>query len=82
MVVYKFTKNNCPGCKSLGKTLESISIDGVEIQEKSVEFDENKILARSYGLSSVPALVRVSDNKTLIGGSHKSEQILAFLKGE
>lgn len=85
MQIYKFYKNNCPGCYTLGRNLTILEKDissQYEIISKNVEDDDNKELARSYGLSSVPALVRVHDNKMLVGGSHSRDVILQFFKEE
>lgn len=82
--VYKFYKNDCSGCYALSRSISSIKnkIEDFEIVELNIETEENKSLARSYGLSSVPALVRVWDGKILTGGKNNGNTVLEFLKGE
>lgn len=80
MQVYKFYKDNCPGCYSLSRVLSVMELKDVEIIEKNVGDEENKKLAKSFGLSLVPALVKVKSGKSIIGGKLKRDEILEFLK--
>jgi thioredoxin-like negative regulator of GroEL len=69
----------------LSRTINSIQDDlakEYDIVELNVEKDENRALAKSYGLSSVPALVNASNGRVLIGGLYNASQIHSFLKGE
>ena len=82
MQVYKFYKNNFPGCYSLSRTLSTIELKNIEIIEKNVENEDDKKLAKSFGLNIVPALVKVKSGKSIIGGKLKRDEILEFLKEE
>jgi thiol-disulfide isomerase/thioredoxin len=79
--LYKFYKNDCAPCYALSRNLivlENEIPEDINIIEKNVGIEENKILAKSFGLDGVPALVFPNGNK-LIGSKNTKEQILNFI---
>ena len=76
--VYKFYKDNCAPCYNLNRILNVINVpENIEIIPKNVNLDENKILAKSFGIDKVPALLFES-GKSLIG-QHNKDEVVNFL---
>lgn len=77
-VLYKFYKPNCPPCYALSRNLMMIDIpENIVILEKNVTIEENKQLAKSFGLEKVPALVFENGIK-LVMPKYKDEIISFF----
>jgi predicted DsbA family dithiol-disulfide isomerase len=76
--IYKFYKNDCPPCYSLGRILNHIHIpENIELIPKNIEIEENKKFAKENGIDKVPALMNEEGLK-IIGLKTESE-ILDFL---
>ena len=62
--VYRFTASWCQPCKMQAKNLEDAKLDAtIEV----VDIDAYPDMVETYGIRSVPTLVRASDYKKLIG---------------
>ena len=61
--VVQFSATWCGPCKMLTKTIEDISLDGVEFAK--VDVDESRELALQFGVRSVPLLVVFQDGKEI-----------------
>jgi thioredoxin 1 len=72
--VYKFYADWCGPCKTLSKTLETITTD-VIIEE--VNIDENQSLPAKFNIRGVPTMVMLNEEgnlvKTLVGVKPKVE---------
>ena len=75
MKILKFSAFWCQPCKALTKTLQSVNLDGFELQE--VDIEENQVLAAKYGIRTVPTMVMVDDSwqlkSTLVGTKTKAD---------
>jgi glutaredoxin len=77
-IVYKFFRDSCSPCYNLSRILNVINIpDDVEIVPKNVGEENNKTLAKSYGIDKVPALI-FEDGRKIIGNLTK-DQVIDFL---
>lgn len=80
MKILKFSAFWCQPCKALSKTLQSVNLDGFELQE--VDIEENQELAAKYGIRNVPTMVMVDDSgqlKSISVGSKSKADIEAWL---
>ena len=75
MKILKFSAFWCQPCKALTKTLQSVNLDGFELQE--VDIEENQVLAAKYSIRNVPTMVMVDDSEqvksTLVGTKSKAD---------
>lgn len=80
MKIYRFTSSNCVPCHRLAKTLETADL-GVEIEV--VDIDVFPDVAQSYMVRSVPTLVALGDDGTVLGssvGMKSAERAMAYGK--
>ena len=80
MKILKFSAHWCQPCKALSKTLQSVNLDGFELQE--VDIEENQELAAKYGIRNVPTMVMVDDSgqlKSILVGTNPKASIEAWL---
>ena len=80
MKILKFSAHWCQPCKALSNTLQSVNLDGFELQE--VDIEENQELAAKYGIRNVPTMVMVDDSgnvKSISTGSKSKADIEAWL---
>jgi len=72
--VYKFYAEWCGPCKTLTKTLETVTTN-VVIEE--VDIDENLVLPSQFNVRGVPTMVMLDEEgnllKTLVGNKTKTE---------
>ena len=80
MKILKFSAFWCQPCKALTKTLQSVNLDGFELQE--VDIEENQVLAAKYSIRNVPTMVMVDDSgqvKSILVGTKSKGDIEAWL---
>ena len=76
MKILKFSAFWCQPCKALTKTLQSVNLDGFELQE--VDIEENQVLAACCAVfRNVPTMVMIDDSgqvkSTLVGTKTKAD---------
>lgn len=57
LVLVDFFATWCGPCKMLGPVLEQLSEDRSEVEIVKIDVDESPILARRFGVMSIPTLV-------------------------
>ena len=80
MKILKFSAFWCQPCKALTKTLQSVNLDGFELQE--VDIEENQELAAKYSIRNVPTMVMVDDSgvlKSISVGTKSKAAVEAWL---
>ncbi len=80
-VLVDFWATWCGPCRMLAPVLEEVAAERGDIKVCKVDVDENRELAMSYGVSSIPMLVVIRDGKVVnksVGAIPKS-QILNML---
>ena len=73
--------DDCAPCYSLSRNLiilEDVIPEDIKIIEKNVGIEENKVLAKSFGIDKVPMLI-FPHNKKMIGGKISKEEIIEFI---
>ena len=77
--VVQFSATWCGPCKMLTKTIEDISLDGVEFAK--VDVDESRELALQFGVRSVPLLVVFQDGKEIkqAPGAKPRDAVISFV---
>lgn len=63
VVVVDFFANWCGPCKMLGPVLEELSSSRSEVKVVKIDVDEEEVLARKFGVMSIPALYLFKDGK-------------------
>jgi len=80
-VLVDFWATWCGPCRMLAPVLEEVAAERSDIKVCKVDVDENRELAMSYGVSSIPMLVVIRDGKVVnksVGAIPKT-QILNML---
>lgn len=80
-VLVDFWATWCGPCRMLAPVLEEVAAERGDIKVCKVDVDENRELAMSYGVSSIPMLVVIRDGKVVnksVGAIPKT-QILNML---
>ena len=62
-VLVDFFATWCGPCKMLGPVLEELANDRANVEIVKVDIDENRNLAKAYGIMSVPTLILFKDGK-------------------
>ena len=76
MKLYKVGSNNCPGCKKLQGMLEHYKIEVIPI---NIDEPEGLKFAQEHGISTLPSLVKVTDNGTeKLLGLRSLQETLSF----
>ena len=60
-VLVDFYATWCGPCRMLGPVLEDLATDRSEIKIIKIDIDENRELAKKYGIMSVPTLMLFND---------------------
>ena len=53
----------CPPCKALGPAIDQLAADRDDALVAKVDVDDNKTLARSLGVSSIPTVIVFKDGR-------------------
>ena len=81
-VLVDFWGSWCTPCGMIGPVLDNISEEGHDFVIGKINVDEERDLARSFGISSVPTLVAIKNDRVVemrIGAMGK-EQIIEMMK--
>ena len=76
IVLVDFYANWCGPCKMLRPVLDSVAGSHTDIKVVSINVDEAENLAMSYGISSIPCVIKFKDGNELersIGFKSKEE---------
>lgn len=65
LVLVDFFANWCGPCKMLSPVLESISVKRNDVKIIKVDVDNSQLLAKKYGIMSIPAMLIFKDGKFL-----------------
>ena len=77
-MLYKVESTNCPGCKKLEGMLNHL---GVEATHLNIETEEGLKFAQEHKISTVPSLVKITDNNVEIMLGLKSlQEVSEFCK--
>lgn len=77
-IVYKFYKSDCAPCYALSRLLLNIKIpQEIEIVQKNVSMEENKIFAKEHGINTVPALM--FEDGRILKGLITRDNLISFL---
>lgn len=82
MKIYKFSADWCMPCKALAVLMDSIDTNSLDITSVDIDSESAIDLVSTYGIRSVPTLVKVKVDGTFesISGSGKTKaQIEDFL---
>ncbi len=74
--VIDFSAIWCGPCKMMEPVMEELSEEMTDVNFFNVDVDENPVLAMEYGISSIPAILVLSDGEKkdmLIGFRPKAE---------
>lgn len=76
MKVYKYFKQGCIPCQTLGKILKQLDHLDLEIVERDIAIEENKQFLLEKGIDRVPILVLEDGRFTTLKPKAKIEKFL------
>ena len=66
MKLLKFYADWCSPCKAISTQLETMDLKGIEVQNINIDEEENAELVKEHGIRSIPVLILVDSNNTVL----------------
>ncbi len=82
LVLVDFHATWCGPCKMIAPVLEEIANDRSDVKIIKVDIDKDRMLAREFGVMSVPTLFMFKDGKVVSqkGGYMPKEMLINFIE--